>query len=35
MGGPPPLGYDVKDRKLIINEDEAEIVRLIFELCLP
>jgi site-specific DNA recombinase len=31
MGGPPPLGYDVKDRKLIINDDEAENVRLIFD----
>jgi site-specific DNA recombinase len=33
VGGIPPLGYDVgEDRKLIINEDEAECVRLIFEL---
>ncbi|GHU20773.1 hypothetical protein FACS189472_12690 [Alphaproteobacteria bacterium] len=31
MGGPPPLGYDVKDRKLLINEDEAKVVRLIFK----
>ena len=23
MGGMPPLGYDVKDRKLVINNDEA------------
>ena len=30
MGGQPPLGYDVKDRKLAINPDEAEIVRIIF-----
>jgi len=30
MGGPIPLGYDVKDRRLIINEGEAETVRLIF-----
>lgn len=30
MGGNVPLGYDVKDRKLIINETEAETVRLIF-----
>ena len=27
MGGQPPLGYDVKDRKLIINEAEAKTVR--------
>jgi len=30
MGGTIPLGYDVKDRKLVINEAEAETVRLIF-----
>jgi DNA invertase Pin-like site-specific DNA recombinase len=30
MGGYPPLGYDVKDHKLIINAAEAEIVRYIF-----
>jgi site-specific DNA recombinase len=30
MGGNVPLGYDVKDRKLIVNEAEAETVRLIF-----
>jgi len=30
MGGTIPLGYDVKDRKLIVNEAEAETVRLIF-----
>ena len=30
MGGPLPLGYDVKDRKLIINKTEAETVRHIF-----
>lgn len=30
-GGIPPLGYDVADKKLIINESEAEIVRLIFD----
>src|SRR5215813_13731482 len=30
MGGLPPLGYDVKDRKLVINEREAETVRHIF-----
>jgi DNA invertase Pin-like site-specific DNA recombinase len=31
MGGFVPLGYDVKDRKLVVNEDEAETVRMIFE----
>ena len=30
MGGLPPLGYDVKDRKLIVNEAEAATVRMIF-----
>jgi site-specific DNA recombinase len=30
MGGQPALGYDVKDRKLIMNEAEAETVRMIF-----
>ena len=31
MGGYVPLGYDVVDRKLIVNEDEAAQVRRIFE----
>ena len=31
MGGHPPLGYDVKDRKLIVNEAEAANVRMIFK----
>ncbi len=31
MGGLAPLGYDVRDRKLVINCDEAEIVRQIFQ----
>ena len=31
MGGTPPLGYDVIDRKLVVNETEAELVRLIFK----
>jgi site-specific DNA recombinase len=26
MGGMPPLGYDVKDRKLVVNEAEAKTV---------
>jgi DNA invertase Pin-like site-specific DNA recombinase len=30
MGGVPPLGYDVKDRKLVLNDREAETVRLIY-----
>jgi site-specific DNA recombinase len=30
MGGQPSLGYDVKDRKLIVNSTEAETVRYIF-----
>jgi DNA invertase Pin-like site-specific DNA recombinase len=31
MGGFVPLGYDVKDRKLIVNQAEAATVRMIFE----
>jgi DNA invertase Pin-like site-specific DNA recombinase len=31
MGGFVPLGYDVKDRKLIVNEADAKKVRMIFE----
>jgi site-specific DNA recombinase len=31
MGGFVPMGYDVKDRKLVINEAEAAKVRMIFE----
>jgi site-specific DNA recombinase len=30
MGGTIPLGYDVKDRKLVVNEEEADRVRLVF-----
>jgi DNA invertase Pin-like site-specific DNA recombinase len=30
MGGQPPLGYDINDRALVVNEPEAETVRLIF-----
>jgi site-specific DNA recombinase len=30
MGGPVPLGYEVKERKLLINEAEAATVRHIF-----
>ncbi len=29
MGGVPPLGYDVRDRALVVNEAEASIVKLI------
>lgn len=31
-GGSPPLGYDVVDKRLVINEAEAEIVRIIFDM---
>ncbi|WP_244406109.1 recombinase family protein [Methylocella silvestris] len=31
MGGMPPLGYDVKDRRLVINEAEAQLLVRIFE----
>ncbi len=30
MGGVPPLGYDVIDRKLVVNRAEADLVRLVF-----
>ena len=30
MGGVPPLGYEVQDRKLVVNDAEAETVRHIF-----
>jgi len=30
MGGNVPLGYDVRDRRLIVNDAEADTVRLIF-----
>ena len=30
MGGMPPLGYDVRDRKLVVNEEEARVVVDIF-----
>lgn len=30
MGGVPPLGYDVDNRQLIINEAEANVVRRVF-----
>lgn len=31
MGGTVPLGYNIKERKLVINEAEAETVRLIYQ----
>jgi site-specific DNA recombinase len=31
MGGNPPLGYDVANRKLVVNAAEADSVRLIFQ----
>jgi hypothetical protein len=31
MGGPVPLGYDVRDRLLVINEREEALVRRIFD----
>jgi DNA invertase Pin-like site-specific DNA recombinase len=31
MGGPVPLGYEVRDRKLVVNEAEAATVRRVFE----
>lgn len=30
-GGIPPFGYDVKDKKLIVNEEESKIVKMIFD----
>ena len=32
MGGKVPLGYDVRDRKLVVNEAEAARVRRVFEI---
>ena len=31
VGGIVPLGYEVRDRKLVVREDEAQTIRLIFE----
>src|ERR1017187_9438042 len=31
MGGLPSLGYDIKDRKLVVNEEEAATVRHIYQ----
>jgi site-specific DNA recombinase len=30
MGGPVPIGYDVVDKKLVVNEEEAETLRMIY-----
>ena len=34
MGGLPPLGYDINDKKLVVNRGEAETVRTLFRLYL-
>jgi site-specific DNA recombinase len=34
MGGNVPMGYDVKDRQLLINETDAETIRTVFRLYL-
>ena len=34
MGGPPPLGFDVIEKKLIVNAKEAETVRQLYRLYL-
>ena len=31
MGGLVPLGYDLRERKLIVNREEAALVRRIYE----
>ena len=31
MGGTVPLGYDVRDRKLVVNAPEATVIRRVFE----
>ena len=31
MGGTVPLGYDVKDRKLVVSKPESKTVRMVFE----
>jgi site-specific DNA recombinase len=33
-GGMPPMGFDVKDKRLVVNQDEAGQVRVIFDLYL-
>ena len=34
MGGVPPLGYDIENKKLVVNEAEASVVRELFRLYL-
>jgi site-specific DNA recombinase len=34
MGGLSPLGYDAIDKKLVVNRDEAQVVRTLFDLYL-
>ena len=34
MGGLPPLGYDVREKQLVVNPAEAETVRKLFQLYL-
>jgi DNA invertase Pin-like site-specific DNA recombinase len=34
MGGLPPLGYDAVKKKLVINEDEASVVRALYDIYL-
>jgi hypothetical protein len=31
MGGVPPLGYEVRERRLVVNPTEANTVRHIYE----
>jgi Recombinase len=31
MGGWAPLGYEIRDRKLVVNEEDAKLVRSIFQ----
>ena len=31
MGGFPPLGYDIEDRRLLVNPEEADLIRHIFQ----
>ena len=31
MGGVPPLGYEVRERRLVVNPTEANTVRYIYE----